>query len=472
MLFLFLSLTFAYYSFLSLSLSLSLRHQWETWTRLDTRRRQEKAEQERIRGLCEENRDFLRAAFDKFDFDDSGTIDAKELQYLMKVRQGQLAETKNERKRKVHPATSTRQREREERERERQVDKERESEKLTLQPQRGREKERERERERQVEEDKEREQPTHPATSTRKETKRPRQYSPCNLNTVSTLSLTSQDELCEPFTKKDVESLLKSIDVNEDGVIDFEEFLKWFSCQFNPSKDTSRVSNLLRMRLRSKKTAREGKRRLKETANRVKEGMDKATPSFLKKTNFVPGQESNKCRVISIDDYQQKLPLFVRWVKQEYSLDFVREDDLVERNARRAFLDSFVPVWNSGKLSKVFYNDGREFEFPEGSGRVWRQVYVEERKRFKYVALDTGEERGANPMLLQTMEKQINKAFRKFDTDRSGAISMAEFQRMVKDELCLPFTEGELKAAFTDMDADGSGEIDYQEFQTWFVVIP
>jgi len=60
-------------------------------------------------------------------------------------------------------------------------------------------------------------------------------------------------------------------------------------------------------------------------------------------------------------------------------------------------------------------------------------------------------------------EEEIRQAFKVFDYDDSGTISVAEL-RKVMSSLGEKLTDGEIEAMMREADADGDGEINYEEF--------
>lgn len=58
-------------------------------------------------------------------------------------------------------------------------------------------------------------------------------------------------------------------------------------------------------------------------------------------------------------------------------------------------------------------------------------------------------------------------AFKKFDTDESGAIEKKELQQLCEYLGC-PLTDEEADIALIDLDLDKSGDIDFHEFKRWY----
>ena len=70
-----------------------------------------------------------------------------------------------------------------------------------------------------------------------------------------------------------------------------------------------------------------------------------------------------------------------------------------------------------------------------------------------------------NPQKLYS-KKNLIKAFKLFDTDNSGTISVNEIREAIGPDLA---TDEVWKKLMASADADGSGEIDLQEFQKLFM---
>jgi len=62
----------------------------------------------------------------------------------------------------------------------------------------------------------------------------------------------------------------------------------------------------------------------------------------------------------------------------------------------------------------------------------------------------------------------ITEAFRKFDTDNNNSLSQAELA-LVANDLGTHFEKNELTAIFSLLDSDRSGDISIQEFEAWWM---
>jgi len=64
--------------------------------------------------------------------------------------------------------------------------------------------------------------------------------------------------------------------------------------------------------------------------------------------------------------------------------------------------------------------------------------------------------------------ESVLNAFRKYDTDNNNSLSAAELT-MVAEELGTHFSKNEMTAIFTLLDTDRSGDISVSEFQSWWM---
>eukprot|EP00948_MAST-09A_sp_MAST-9A-sp1_P002056 g2056.t1 len=340
-----------------------LRRGWFIWQVLEENRIAIETEQKRVEMLCAGNRDFLKVAFEKYDLDSSGTIDTKEMKYLLR------------------------------------------------------------------------------------------------------------DELCQPVSKEDIALAIEVMDANKNGTVEFEELLRWYSIEMhdNAEKYNTRKMKMLRRRLQARKYLFEANLRRKEMIKNVKEGMYEAAPGFMKgNKNRVPGQIVDKITE-SRKDYKKYKAIFVRWTKTEWQIDWVDADNLVEKNARKAYREMFVPRWNAGELQKIYYNDGYQFEWPSSSGNLWEQQYDVKTNSFRYKELATGKIEVDNPLLKEKLLPSAESAFNKFDADSSGSITKPEFRKMMTNVLCVPYSKKELNIAFKTIDTDNSGAISFEEFFSWYL---
>jgi len=63
--------------------------------------------------------------------------------------------------------------------------------------------------------------------------------------------------------------------------------------------------------------------------------------------------------------------------------------------------------------------------------------------------------------------EDIEREFRRFDTDGSGAIDESEFEALVL-ALGVKFDAGQLHTAFLAIDINGNRRIDFGEFKSWW----
>merc|ERR1712167_149314 len=64
----------------------------------------------------------------------------------------------------------------------------------------------------------------------------------------------------------------------------------------------------------------------------------------------------------------------------------------------------------------------------------------------------------------QSPEKLMKKAFKNFDLNDSGAVSVDEFARVMEKFGLTAVPEAEIQEFFSSYDVDGSGELSYDEF--------
>merc|ERR1711920_616380 len=93
----------------------------------------------------------------------------------------------------------------------------------------------------------------------------------------------------------------------------------------------------------------------------------------------------------------------------------------------------------------------------------WVDVVFEELDTDGSGAIDFTEwEAGALRSLAGVSDDAIESAFRAFDVDRSGTISIEEVFRVVDDR------SEELRSMFAQCDLNGDGVLDYDEFKMMF----
>ena len=66
------------------------------------------------------------------------------------------------------------------------------------------------------------------------------------------------------------------------------------------------------------------------------------------------------------------------------------------------------------------------------------------------------------------VDMALQRAFKKYDADGSGKVSLDELSELCA-ELGQELSEAELKAAMEALDADGSGQVEFSEFSTWWM---
>lgn len=73
-----------------------------------------------------------------------------------------------------------------------------------------------------------------------------------------------------------------------------------------------------------------------------------------------------------------------------------------------------------------------------------------------------------DPRRKQMLWAEAKSAFASADTDGSGLIDQREFRRLLVSELCEPLSKAQAKQVFAQIDADHSGSIDVNEFFAWY----
>lgn len=68
-------------------------------------------------------------------------------------------------------------------------------------------------------------------------------------------------------------------------------------------------------------------------------------------------------------------------------------------------------------------------------------------------------------------EYQLRNMFRKFDTDSSGAITLAELRGML-GQLGVAASDDLIAALMKTLDTSGNGVLEFEEFQNFLIVDP
>lgn len=104
-----------------------------------------------------------------------------------------------------------------------------------------------------------------------------------------------------------------------------------------------------------------------------------------------------------------------------------------------AFECVFIPAWNSGKLTKVYYHEGREFKY---NGMVFKQLWDVRKDQFYYLNTTTNEKRWMNPALEVEFRSTLLDVFKKYDADLSGYLELEEMKKLMLVELAMDLTQG------------------------------
>ena len=189
-----------------------------------------------------------------------------------------------------------------------------------------------------------------------------------------------REELHEPIDGADLEEYMAEMDKDGNGVIDFEEFLDWFTSDAAYGRQSSRMLKMMRFKLRlqakSTKTARvvakvAGKAMMKGI-DKVSKGIDKAiemkelvdekymeTKNAAYK-NFVPAKVKDMIEnpivlgtaVPPIDyrAFKDKKDVFVRWCREEFLIDVPPASWLEDDKAMDAFEGSIYSSLEQRKI--------------------------------------------------------------------------------------------------------------------------
>lgn len=77
----------------------------------------------------------------------------------------------------------------------------------------------------------------------------------------------------------------------------------------------------------------------------------------------------------------------------------------------------------------------------------------------------------AGTVFESSKKKKVRAIFNKYDTDKSGELDLAEFDKLCQD-LGEVYTPEQLEVALDEIDADGNGGIDFEEFYKWWCADP
>ena len=316
---------------------------------------------------------------------------------------------------------------------------------------------------------------------------------------INEVSEMMREELHEPMDGQDLEECMTEMDKDGNGVIDFEEFLDWFTSESVYGRQSDdfkgRLLKAMRFKMRMEATALKAARKVGEvTETALAKGMNKLSLGIDKlaelkqrvdeRIDATQKQAYNKLVPEKIKDmienplvpgtvvppidfraFKDKKDVFVRWCREEFLIDIPPADWLEDDKARDAFEEIFIPTYNAGKLKLRHYHDGRIFTHNDAR---WRQEWVGELIAFQYRNLKTNEVEKLDPAWLESCETAAREKFEEYDKDNSDALSEKELKALMGWELCKPVKGRNLKKMLVEMDLDGDGVISYDEFLPWY----
>jgi len=282
-----------------------------------------------------------------------------------------------------------------------------------------------------------------------------------------------RNEICEPVTDREATDAITAMDQDGNGLIEYNELLNWFVALSKEDGRDSKRMRLLRINLQAKRRARLLKNQLhdkvpQEQIANAKKYIQEQAQKWMDKRPLVPGQ--TKARQIRISDFENYVYLFERYARREYGISSNLTKKCNDEKLKRvkvAFESTFLPAYNDGKLSNVYYRDGELFEHKDEEFRMhWDDVS----DCFIYESTSTNETTKINPVLLTKHSEEIRLAFDKYDLDHSDSLEQLEVKKLLEDELCVKLTSQQLDKAMIAMDADGNGHVSFDEFLFWYIL--
>jgi calmodulin len=313
-----------------------------------------------------------------------------------------------------------------------------------------------------------------------------------------------EHELREPIPPEDLQAAIQEMDKDGNGVVDFEEFLDWFTSENARNRKTNLLLRAMRFKLRVKARTKnaiaateasvkraaklagkriaaaksKAKKHINEAAQRAAKARAKVyakLPEKIRKAYEAPPRIPNtSVGPITLKDFDRLQHIFLRWTKEKFLLDIPYHGFLNKRKAQDAFEEVFLPNWNQGLLEIWHYHDGRRFEF---EGETWEQKWDNEEGCFYYQDIDaeTGEifedsqKLFYDPLYMKNCRDEAQMAFKQFDADGTGQLDSEEIATLLSSELCQPIRGATLKGFMEDIDSDGNGVVDFEEFLLWYV---
>ena len=311
-------------------------------------------------------------------------------------------------------------------------------------------------------------------------------------------------ELREPVPPEDLQAAIQEMDKDGNGVVDFEEFLDWFTSDNVRNRNANAMLRAMRFKLKMeakaknamnateaavKRASKLAGERISKAKAKAKAQYDKASaraakakakvyaklPEKLRKAYEAPPRVANtSVGPISINDFDRLQEIFMRWTKEKFLLDIPYHGFLNKKKARDAFEEVFVPNWNNSQLNIWHYHDGRSFKH---DGEQWEQRWDNDEGQFYYQDVD--EETGLpfeqsqkldyDPWYMANVREEAQRAFEEYDLDGTGQLESEEIAVLLQSELCAPIRGNTLKGFMEEIDTDGNGEVDFEEFLHWYV---
>ena len=311
-------------------------------------------------------------------------------------------------------------------------------------------------------------------------------------------------ELNEPVTSTELEDAVRDMDADGNGVIDFEEFLDWFTSDSIRGRKGSLLLKTLRFKLRvqaklrrtaesasraigkAMKAAKEksaavgakiakAAKRTSAAVARAKSRIYKKLPKKIRAMYEAPPRIPNtSVGPIDMKDFDRLQQVFLRWCKETFLLDIPYHGFLNTKKAKDAFEEVFIPRWNNGELDIWHYHDGREFEL---NGEQWIQTWDADNGRFEYREWDSSKKEilypgdealFVDPLKVANCRPAALKAFEKYDADGSGTLGPDEVKKLLNSELCTPIRGQTLEGFMEEVDEDKNGVVDFEEFLQWY----
>eukprot|EP01036_Dinobryon_divergens_P030468 gene30468-39714_t len=97
----------------------------------------------------------------------------------------------------------------------------------------------------------------------------------------------------------------------------------------------------------------------------------------------------------------------------------------------------------------------------DSSGQVTYDEFLNWKKISSFESLNISDE------TIIDRRKAFLELFRKYDSDKSGAISKAEFSSLYKELAEVEIVSHDLESTFGDIDVNGDGRIEYNELVLW-----